>query len=448
MGLVTPPSNNDQRVRRPGDGLGGANGSERRSVRRLHIDGASVALSVIAIIVTLIVGEAVARFFVKPSTSSFGILAGIELPPTRLLRESRAPQLLDPNQEIKVSSGVSLTREDLWGRFRLDPVIGYTYQEGSVSAHGWWQSNNIGARSHVDTLSSVPPGRSRLPVFGESFAQGSRLPQESVWTSVLQQQFPQVEIINLAVDGYSMAQAALRFADMREQLRYNTVLVMFVPEADLARDINTLRQLFDRNWDMPMMPRFELREGSLQLVPTLYPDPLDLYRQNQPHPSRELVRYLREHDRLYSPSLYEEPGWAGRPVLSRLGTRAVWNWQKDSFEHDLMSPEGEALQVSRAIFLRMLQQASIDNASLVVGVLPIDYGWWNGATTGGRSLERWNRMIAFLCAPPLHCMDLLPDLMDRPAAEMDRAYDGWHFGPSANHAIAAAVARGLFKQEE
>jgi hypothetical protein len=80
---------------------------------------------------------------------------------------------------------------------------------------------------------------------------------------------------------------------------------MFAPEADLWRDINTLRQLEDPGWDMPLMPRFVLQEGQLKPVPNLYPDPFDLWRRNGNGLSPELREYLRSYDRLYFPAKYE-----------------------------------------------------------------------------------------------------------------------------------------------
>src|SRR5262245_48549631 len=130
--------------------------------------------------------ELATHLLVEASPTSYGTFMGLDLPPIRLLRGS-TPELLDPSTPIQgATAGTNLTRGDLWGHFRLDPQLGYTYQESVTSRNGWWQSNNFGARSRTNVERHLSPGRTRVLIFGESFAQGSRLPQEEAWPTIMQ----------------------------------------------------------------------------------------------------------------------------------------------------------------------------------------------------------------------------------------------------------------------
>jgi hypothetical protein len=218
---------------------------------------------------------------------------------------------------------------------------------------------------------------------------------------------------------------------------------MFAPEADLWRDINTLRQLEDPGWDMPLMPRFILQEGNLKPVPTLYQDPFDLWRRNGNGLSPDLREYLRSYDRLYFPAKYEERSIFGKMILYKLLARALWLEQERELRPiSLMNPQGEALQVSRAIFTTMHRQALEDGAAFALVILPVESRWWDG-TAGQRDMEAWQKMVSFVCAGPILCIDLLPNFLKIPPGDVDRAYDGWHFGPKVNLRIASAVADAL-----
>src|SRR5688572_17597455 len=120
-----------------------------------------------------LITELIMHMFVETSSTTNGTFMGRELPPVRVLRRSTPPELLDPSTPYRgvVADGTTLTRGDLWGHFRLDPQLGYTYEANAISKNRWWQSNNLGARSRVDVEQRTTPGRRRVLVFGESFAQ-------------------------------------------------------------------------------------------------------------------------------------------------------------------------------------------------------------------------------------------------------------------------------------
>src|SRR2546428_7764923 len=203
--------------------------------------------------------EGLLRAFVTPSPRSAGRLFGSELPPVHLI-PAEPPQ--PPRRDAQPGR---IRYDDLNGIVRDDPVLGYAPREHAISTNGWWQSNNLGARARHDTASTVAPGTTRVLVFGDSFAAGSRVAQESAWPAVLAAAAPRLEAAKLGVDGYSLAQSLLRYRGLREAITHDVVVLTLSPRADLWRDLNTLpRPLGWRPYRG--MPRLVL-DGGLQLVP-------------------------------------------------------------------------------------------------------------------------------------------------------------------------------------
>jgi len=250
--------------------------------------------------------------------------------------------------------------------------------------------------------------------------------------------------MNFAVDGYSMAQAFLRYQEIRHKLRYDVAILMFVPEADLWRDVNTLRQLYEPSWEAPLVPRFELAKEGLRLVPAFYQDPFDLYRRNANGLSDDLRQHLRAHDRLYFSSVYDERRGLERSLWLRLASRYEYLRERRSFDEGLMRPDGEALQVTQKIGEAMQQEVRADGAAFVLLVLPTRSLWWNGWTPA--DLRQWRHLVDSLCLNQTMCVDLLPTLQAVDPAEVDRVYDREHFGPKMNAQIANAVFGALVQQ--
>ena len=106
-------------------------------------------------------------------------LVGVPLPPLRIVNPAGPSEInLEAWYSGLVVDGKKIAFGDLWGYRRPDPVLAYTIKENTISVNGWWQSNNIGARSRSDTGSGIPKGKKRFLLFGESFGEGTRVRQE------------------------------------------------------------------------------------------------------------------------------------------------------------------------------------------------------------------------------------------------------------------------------
>jgi hypothetical protein len=241
------------------------------------------------------------RFLVQPSQFSSGKLLGKELPPYKLMPEAPVPMQGNRPEWFNelISDGKKTTVGDMFGIYREDSLLGYAPRENTVSVNGWWESNNIGARAREATTPEKPPGLNRLLVFGESFAQGSRVRQEDSWPYILGADCEGLEVVNLGVDGYSMAQAYLRYRSLRRQIEYDLVLLMFAPSSDLWRDVNIRRDVGGEWWGSYLsMPRFILDVDKFKLIRSF--PPANFFYSEKPAPDFEetLKAHLRAYDRL------------------------------------------------------------------------------------------------------------------------------------------------------
>ena len=389
--------------------------------------------------------EAALHVAVQPSRYSAGILFDRELPPYKLLPET--PSFPSGNRpewyQQVVVDGQQITAGDMCGIYREDSLLGYAPRENAVSVNGWWQSNNIGARAREATAPEKSTGKNRLLVFGESFGQGSRVRQEESWTAILDAEQEALEVVNLAVDGYSMAQAYLRYRTLRRQIDYDAVLMMFVPREDLWRDVNIRRDLGEAWWGTYLsMPRFILEDSVLKLI---RPFPLpETYRSGSFDPDllEQLQRHLRAYDRFYDPALCEMSGLPGQSILYKLlrlhWYQRGWNRQRKA----LLKPGSEALQVSREIFARMKADAGQDGKRFYLAILPVGYELKQNDYFP--SVQKfYNRIAAEFTAAGIDCFNLLEELSQVPPSEIDNGYDGSHYGPRANRRIAGLIAAHL-----
>jgi hypothetical protein len=389
----------------------------------------------------LLLGEAALRALTEPSPYSFGRLFGMELPPYRLVA-AEPVRLSDDRSEWAdglIVDGDRITVGDLWGIFREDPLLGYVPQEDAVSTNGWWQSNNIGARSRQPTSAQPSDGVTRILVFGESFAQGSRVRQEETWPHYLNVGQQDIEVVNLAVDGYSMAQSYLRYLEMRERIGHNIVLLMFVPAVDLWRDVNIRRDVAAYWWGTDtLMPRFILDEDRLTLV-----EPLDAAESTSAESRMRplLWSHLQKYDSFFNEKVYEEPDGLGHSVIYRLGLRQWHIMSNKRYRESLWDPQSEAQRVTREIFRSMGRQVEADGNQFLLVTLPLSW-----ELEGNAFADRHERICKSLVNSGVGCLDLMESLRDILPNELDLTYDGSHFGPSTNRIIADLILDHLHEK--
>jgi hypothetical protein len=410
-----------------------------------------LALSLAALVVGLVIFEIGGHLFLQPCMGCYGQLFGRALPPILVLTEGAVPPA-DPrtvwqnknNGNKGNSNPLQLTLGDLFGIKREDPYLGYTAMEASNSVNGWWVSNNIGARSNVPTLPKVARGNKRLFVFGESYGQASRVAQDKTWFALLQADEPHSEIVNMAVDGYSMGQSYLRYLTVRDKFEWNSVMFIFVPESDLWRDINTERFLAEGWGAYTILPRLILDGDGIKLVPGPYPIGSDIYVHDVPTVTPRVLDHLRSYDRFYFPLLYESPRFLGDLISYKLIAKTLgWAKLMRVYNDAKMNLHSEAMEIVRRIFKAVNSDTIKTQKTFILSLLPDPVLLSQiRADRNSPAHALWNERVQLFIQDGLHVVDLMPDLLDLPESKVDRGYDQSHYGPKTNRALAH-----LFKEK-
>lgn len=401
-------------------------------------------LPVVAVVVPVAAFEIGLRFFVQPSPYSSGRLHGRELPPLKVVPfdHSMRPDAAQPIEGLVVDAK-RITRGDLFGFLKEDPEIGYVWEPARRSANGWWESNALGARSRTATPRTVPGGLRRVAVFGDSFAAGTRVPQELTWPARLQALRPDLDVVNFGVDGYGMGQSLLLDRRMRAKIDYGIALYLFVPWHDPWRDVNVIRYLGEGWGSYTPMPRLVPDGEGLKLVPPYYARGTEVYDDDYLRLSPGLRDHLRAYDRFYIPSLYE-----ATPVLSHL---MLWNLiaaRRGEDERRRVREEmggrldREAFEVTRRILKVARHEATESGRRVVVAVLPVQSDLAQLAKDPA-ARERWKGIVEGIRALGAQTIDLAPALSQATPDRIDEGYDGTHYGPNASEVIAEALAREL-----
>jgi hypothetical protein len=317
----------------------------------LIISSVAALLSIGAVELTL-------HLLTEPSEGSSGTLFGHELPPLRVIPSSppAAVDRSDPYEEL-VMDGARITIGDLNGAYREDSLTGHVPLENWSSANGWWANDAFGARLAREATAEPSTPESRVLIFGDSFAVGLGLRQGEVWSSVLQAERPDAEFLNFGVPGYGMGQSVLRYEQVRDALPHDAAILVFVPGADLWRDINVVRNVGEEGWiSYNVLPRFVQEDDRLRLIASPYENSAELYADNSHELSEKLRQHLVSYDRFYFPAKYERAGVWSESVVLKMLLKVRFDRKRAQIRNSLPSPGSEATRLSRALFDRMDEQ--------------------------------------------------------------------------------------------
>jgi hypothetical protein len=107
---------------------------------------------------------------------------------------------------------------------------------------------------------------------------------------------------------------------------------------------------------------------------------------------------------------------------------------------------GEAMRISRRIFSDVNADAARKGRKFAVLALPDPVLVADAkAGRGAADLRAWDARLSALRADGTEVLDLLPAMRALPDETLDRGYDGTHYGPKANAALAGIVADALAK---
>ncbi len=163
----------------------------------------------------------------------------------------------------------------------FDPELGWVRKPG---ASGVDQTAN-GAKSYtIDAFGCRQnPGyetdRSRVAVFGDSYAFCRLVSDEETWPHLLSRRLS-TNVRNYGVGNYGLDQALLRFERERPQLEAQIIVMAVVPET-IARIHSYWKHYFEYGNTLAFKPRFTIEDGELHLHRSAIGDPADykVYRQ-------------------------------------------------------------------------------------------------------------------------------------------------------------------------
>ncbi len=163
----------------------------------------------------------------------------------------------------------------LAARAARDPARAYIVRDADL---GWSIKPNASTRSGVEytatadglrgprgwtTTRSIPPGKIRISVYGDSFAFGAGVPLKDTWPDRLQGLRGDLQILNFGVPAYGTDQALLRFRrDGRKFQAQLQILEIYID--DVCRNLNVVRFYLEPSEGLGnSKPRFALASGKL-----------------------------------------------------------------------------------------------------------------------------------------------------------------------------------------
>jgi hypothetical protein len=405
----------------------------------------NLLLSVCALLLAIFLVEVALHSFVKSSEKSSGVFMGIQLPPLNVLpsgisvkTDKQHAAFLNMWLKALTVNGGKITRGDSWGIFREDPLAGYVPKENTVSASGWWQSNNLGARSRENIYRERIQGRKRLLFFGDSYTQCSRVPQEETFQHYINTREPKYEAVNFGVDGYGMGQSYLRYTMVRDELEYDKVFLVFVPDVDLLRDVNVSRNIGFK-WDSyKIYPRFVIDDGALKLIPSPYSSLQELVDDNRKYIKPKLDQHLKKYEPFYFDYGYQSNPFLDWSVMYKLYRAHRLKQERSKLLSSLKQPGSEAMLVTKGIVEAMKTEVENQGGEFSLVFLPIMSSIENYSLSDDFR-KRWHEMVAFICAGQVDCIDLMAPFQRIPVETLDKGYDGTHYGPETNRLIAGFI---------
>lgn len=328
-----------------------------------------------------------------------------------------------------------------------DPDLGWVLGR-NVKAE-LYESNNLGVRSTREySPQSLQVATKRILAFGDSFTHSDDVPNKDAWTTILESENKNLEVLNYGVPAYGIDQAYLRFQKESAGVLANIVLIGMMSE-NVYRHINTFRKFYQRVGGFPLgKPRF-IENGSLSvsLLPNWFGS-AEKYHELLTDSSATL-REVGSHDFYYNnkppaqdcgllkfPCAFKIIGWFLRDKIDR--------GQKDplsGFLHYDMTSEAPRLTVK--IIRSFADAVTAKNMRPIVVIFPNKTDYYQYKITGLKNytpllktsiesgIESWDAMEAFIDSSHLV-----------PYEEVFTKSSG-HYSDKGNHLIAKWMAKKL-----
>jgi hypothetical protein len=312
-----------------------------------------------------------------------------------------------------------------------DRELGWSIKPNGSS--GEWTATAQGLRGAPGRAASasLPAGKIRVSVYGDSFTHGDGVALEDTWAEQLARLRGDVEVLNFGVPAYATDQALLRFRRDGRRFAAQVHILGIWPE-DLVRNLSVARFYLAPGGNLSSSkPRFVLGPaGALVLVnsPVLSREEfLDSLLQKRVAPVLAHDYWYREDEQRFPPYYH---------LQSLRAALSVYNaYQRREARRRLyFDREGEALQLGAAIAEAFRDEVRALGARAYVALIPM------------RELVHEQASGTFPLATLLRAREI-PVLDFAPAFASHSSHslflpDG-HLTPLGNRLIAEQIAREL-----
>jgi hypothetical protein len=249
-----------------------------------------------------------------------------------------------------------------------DRELGWSIKPNGRS--GAWTATAEGLRGAPGraTSASVPAGKIRVSVYGDSFTHGDGVALEDTWVEQLERLRADVEVLNFGVPAYATDQAFLRFRRDGRRFAAHVHILGIWPE-DLVRNLSVVRFYLAPGGNLSSSkPRFVLGPGgALVLVnsPVLSREEfLDSLLQKRIAPVLALDYWYHEGEQRF-------------PLYYHLHTLRAALSVYDAYQRRELrtrlyfDPQGEALTVTAAIAEAFRDEVETLGARPYVAIIPM-----------------------------------------------------------------------------
>jgi hypothetical protein len=248
-----------------------------------------------------------------------------------------------------------------------DADLGWTLKPNGGSGEFTATADGLRGPKNRTTTSTIPAGKIRISVYGDSFTHGDEVEFKDTWADQLEHLHTNMEVLNFGVPAYGTDQAFLRFR--RDGRKFDAQFhVLGIWTEDLIRNLSIVR--FYLNPQGPLgtsKPRFVLTSGALTVV-------------NSPVLSRQAfmdtvlerdVSAVAERDYWYRDQEHRFPFYYH--VRTLRAAISVYNaYHRREIRNRLyFDKQGEALKVSVAIAEAFKNEVEALGARAYVSIIPM-----------------------------------------------------------------------------
>jgi hypothetical protein len=351
------------------------------------------------------------------------------------------PLFTDAQRErlVELREAVAGESEAL-ARSIFDPELGWAprpeQSQGETSFD--WSGSRMG-------FEELPRERTigvrRVVAVGCSYTLGAEVADREAWPALVDHARADLEIANLAMGGYGLDQALMRFVRDGRQLHPDVVWLGILPSAALR--VTTCFPPILSHWNqvLAFKPRFFLDEkGELQLV-------------RSAASTRAETLHLLEDQRALVDAIGATDTWVRRAPLAYApmhgswthyfaATRLALTWQESLGREPaiwLSDKKSEIYALLRAIVLRLDKEARDTGADLAILFLPSREDLTQVDAQGH---AYWDAFRDDLASIGFRCLDLAPALLAAGAREDDRYWmPRSHYSALANQLVAETIER-------